>query len=144
LTTHRDTDPCTTVHLPHELASIPRARHMMCEELVSAGLRQSLIHDAELVLSELVTNAIAHGEPNDGAVEISWCIDEDHLRISVLDGGSAADLAPVELSDHALNGRGLAIVDYLCDRWSHDHDLGTRVTAELHYGSSQPTDEEGS
>jgi serine/threonine-protein kinase RsbW len=132
---HTDDDPCTTVHLPHGTGAATRARHLMVPELLEHGVRRSVITDAEIVLGELVMNACEHGQPDgQGNVEISWCLDSDRLRISVIDGGHVADLHPVELSDDSLRGRGLHMVDDICRTWSTDHTRGTRVTAELDFG----------
>jgi serine/threonine-protein kinase RsbW len=132
---HLDTDPCTTVRLPHRAGTSERARVMMRDELVAAGLRPAVVNDAQIVLGELVMNAVEHGRPDaDGTVEVSWCVHDDHLRISVLDGGSVPELKALPFTDDSLRGRGLAMVDYLCERWVHDDEHGTRVTAELSYG----------
>jgi anti-sigma regulatory factor (Ser/Thr protein kinase) len=86
------------------------------------------------VLGELVMNATEHGRPDsEGQVEVAWCVHDDHLRISVLDGGDVPELRAIPFTDDALRGRGLAMVDYLCDTWEHVRANGTRVTAELYY-----------
>ncbi len=41
----------------------------------------------------------------------------------------------MELTDHSLRGRGLAIIDQLADRWTFDATEGTRITVELDYSS---------
>ncbi len=131
-TTHLVDDPCTTLHLPHRVESVGRARRSMGEELAEAGLPRELVDDAQLVLSELVSNACEHGRADaEGNIEVSWCLHDRHLRLSVVDGGRVPELEALPLSDESLRGRGLAIVDYLCERWEHDHEHGTRVTAEL-------------
>jgi serine/threonine-protein kinase RsbW len=131
---HLDEDPCTTVRMPHAPGTSDRARVMMRDELVVAGLRPAVVNDAQIVIGELVTNATEHGRPDsEGNVEISWCLHDDRLRISVYDGGDVPELRAIPFTDDSLRGRGLAMVDYLCDRWEHDSSEGTRVTAELHY-----------
>lgn len=136
-TTHapQQDDPCTTVQLPFDLTSVRTARQMMASELTDHGLTRSVVDDAVLVLSELVANSIEHGAPNSrGLLDASWCVEDDHLRISVHDGGPHQLLSPQHFSDVNLRGRGLVIVDHLCDSWQVDHDEGLRVTAELYYG----------
>jgi anti-sigma regulatory factor (Ser/Thr protein kinase) len=132
----QDDDPCTTVQLPFDLSSARTARRMFASELLDHGLTRSVVDDATLVLSELVANALEHGAPNSrGMLDVSWCVEDEHLRISVHDGGPRTLLSPQEFSDVNLRGRGLVIVDHLCDSWYVDHDEGLRVTAELHYGA---------
>ncbi len=130
-------DPFTRLFLPVEAASVRIARQKMTEELAARGLRDTFVADAELVMAELGANGVEHGLPRaDGLVEMSWCILEESIRISVCDGGTVDTLRPVELSDVALRGRGLVIVDQLSDAWTVEHDEGTRVTAELRYAGS--------
>lgn len=131
---HLDRDTCVTVHLPYDESSVRRARHLLAEDLRGAGVRPTVVDDAELVVSELVTNGLTHGQPHeDRTIRVSWCLDDDSLRLSVVDGGAVESLKPVSLSDDRLHGRGLAIVDFVCDSWTVESDHGTRVTAELTY-----------
>ncbi|OUZ11993.1 hypothetical protein BHE97_03740 [Aeromicrobium sp. PE09-221] len=134
---HVPDDPCTTAHLACSPAVARRARALMQAELTEAGLSTPVIDDAVLVLSELVANAVEHGRPDaHGRIEVSWCIHEDYVRISVHDAGRAPDLQPVEVPDDAVSGRGLTIVDYICRTWNIDHDSGVRITAELDYSTA--------
>lgn len=129
-------DPWTTLHLPFDTAAPRAARRHLLEDLTQAGLRDAVIVDAQVVLAELVNNGVEHGEPGpNGTIEISWRILDDHLRLSVCDGGSASELRPMELTDDRLRGRGLAIIDQLADRWTFDATEGTRITVELDYSS---------
>ncbi|MET0449236.1 MAG: ATP-binding protein [Aeromicrobium sp.] len=129
-----DLDPCTTLHLPFELSSAGVARRTLAEQLTRVGLRETFVGDAQLVLSELVANGLEHGEPNaDGVIEVSWCIADDVVRISVCDGGTPATLRVPEFSDSSQRGRGLQIVDHLCAAWEVESDPGLRVTAELRF-----------
>lgn len=123
-------DARTVLVLPAATRITGIARRVMSHQLTEHGARRDLIEDAELVLSELVTNAIQHGADDD--VEVSWQLRGGRLRLSVLDGGgSSGDLVAGDAPADALSGRGLAIVDCLCERWSVDRDGGTRVTADL-------------
>lgn len=106
----------------------------MVDDLRNVGMRESFIEDAQLVISELVANGVEHGKPrDDGMVEVSWCVHDDVVRISVRDGGTASTLRPLHFNDESLRGRGLAIVDALCDSWGVEADGGTRITAELRH-----------
>ncbi len=109
----------------------------MRAELEDADIRQEVIDDAVLVLSELVANAVEHGHPDQqGRIEVSWCIHDGYVRISVHDAGQAPDLRPVQVPDDAVSGRGLSIVDYICRSWDVEHDAGLRITAELDYSTA--------
>lgn len=132
LTAQPPLDARTILVLPAATRVTGIARRVMAHQLTEHGAQRDLIEDAELVLSELVTNALQHGdlEPDDD-LEVSWALTSGRLRLSVLDGGTAGDLVAQAAPDGALSGRGLAIVDCLCERWSVDHEDGTRVTADL-------------
>lgn len=109
----------------------------MHAELTAAELSEPVIDDALLVLSELVANAVEHGRPDSyGRIEVSWCIHDGFVRISVHDAGEAPDLHPVQVPDDAVGGRGLSIVDYICRSWDVEHDSGLRITAELDYSTA--------
>lgn len=128
----RDDDPCTSVRLPFEQGSVRRARTMLADDLQGRGLAAPLVDDARLVVSELVSNSIAHGRPNhEGLVDVAWCVDDRTVRISVHDGGPPVELRPRVPAIDSTGGRGLVIVDHLCDAWDVEHDDGLRVTARL-------------
>jgi serine/threonine-protein kinase RsbW len=125
-------DARTILVLPAATRVTGIARRVMAHQLTEHGARRDLIEDAELVLSELVTNALQHGTAEDDDLEVSWALTAGRLRLSVLDGGRAeGELVAREAPSDALSGRGLAIVDCLCEQWSVAHEGGTRVTADL-------------
>lgn len=66
--------------------------------------------DLTLALSELATNAVRHAQtPFEVVVETNG-----HIRIEVEDHSTDA---PVPTAPSDEGGRGLSIVDQLCDRW---------------------------
>ncbi|AWB93487.1 SpoIIE family protein phosphatase [Aeromicrobium chenweiae] len=130
--THADDDPRTSLRLPFDATSAGVARRRLVDELEGLGFGESFVIDAELVLGELAANGLEHGRPSgDDTLDVSWCIADDVLRISVCDGGKSAELQALELTRAGVRGRGLAIVDQLCDAWTVDDQQGLRVTAEL-------------
>lgn len=140
----RDDDPCTTFRLPFEPASVRRARTLLAQELADSGHADTFVDDAVLVVSELVANSISHGTPNsEGLVDVAWCLDDRAVRLSVHDGGPPATLRPGSPTDTSTGGRGLVIVDHLCDSWHVEHEDGLRVTAELRSGTGSSAAEGG-
>ncbi|MCR6032098.1 ATP-binding protein [Nocardioides sp. zg-579] len=135
-----DQEPCTRVHLWHDLTAVADARRALVRDLEAGGVDRRAVEDAVLVFSELASNAVEHGRPQDcGHVEATWCLLPDRARITVV-GDVDTDLGeevlerfkPGDPSEFAARGRGLAIVDHVCDRWGVDlADDGVRVTAEL-------------
>jgi anti-sigma regulatory factor (Ser/Thr protein kinase) len=81
----------------------------------------------KLIVSELVTNAVVHGE---GRILLSSELDEDRLLIEVVDDGSGFEHVVREVPFDALSGRGLSIVDATSSRWGI-HEGTTHVWAEI-------------
>jgi anti-sigma regulatory factor (Ser/Thr protein kinase) len=100
-----------------------RALRSLCVDCVE----EDLLVDAELLVSELVTNAIRHGH---GDISLSACVDEDRLRVEVVDEGSGFD-HHLRRGDFAhVGGWGLDIVDDVSSRWGV-HEGTTHVWFEL-------------
>ena len=79
-----------------------------------------VVEDAELLVSELVTNALRHGAP---ALRLFVQAHENQLRVRVSDGGSGlpARTEPPP-SAEAISGRGLRIVEAVATAWGTDID----------------------
>lgn len=90
-----------------------------------------------LVVSELVTNAVVHtGCP--AVLRLSMPVSDaapggvfDLVRVEVADASRTAP-APRHATGDATNGRGLELVELLCDRWGWYPDgSGKRVWCEI-------------
>ncbi|MBA4607409.1 ATP-binding protein [Aeromicrobium sp. Marseille-Q0843] len=122
------------VRLPFESSTPGIARTKLAAFLTRNRTDLAAIDNALIVLSEMIANAVAHGTPDDdGAMEISWAIENGHLLLSVRDfgRGSGADLVPRPFDEDSLGGRGLSIISRVADNWSVDLSEGTCVRAEL-------------
>jgi anti-sigma regulatory factor (Ser/Thr protein kinase) len=121
-----------------------QARTMLREFLERAGVSEDVVLNAELCVSELVTNAIVHAG---GRIELRASL-EGELVVSVRDHGgpapdeSAPDAAPDSDPDPLrVHGRGLLLVEALADRWGSERDaVGTRVWFSLELGA-EPADD---
>ncbi|GAA1974011.1 hypothetical protein GCM10009798_39060 [Nocardioides panacihumi] len=137
---HAEGDPWVVLQLLQAPGSARVARSSLRSELTAAGLAHDLVADAQLIMGELVANAVEHGRADrEGMIEVAWLLTTDRLLVRVRDSGSGARLAPGSLDiGHAGpedRGRGLALVDRLSDAWSADtHRAGTQVTATLMRG----------
>jgi serine/threonine-protein kinase RsbW len=90
--------------------------------------RPELVQDAALVASEMVTNAVLHG---DSAFRVQVTGDALGVRIAVEDA-QVGVVVPRIAEPEALNGRGLVIVDALSTRWGWEPHAGGKVVwAEL-------------
>lgn len=122
-----------THHLAHEAASVGVARRRLRAALEREGVGESVVYDATLVLSELVSNAVQHGRPDaQGRLEVCWTLEDERLVIEVLDHGhTTMPMArPEDLESD--RGRGLVIVEEVCESWRVEgRDDHTCVVAEM-------------
>jgi anti-sigma regulatory factor (Ser/Thr protein kinase) len=104
--------------LPNTAQAPGEARHAVARFLARADVPQ-LIDDAQLLVSELVTNAVRHAR---GPIAVHAHIRDGFLHLEV--GDSQPELLPelrqARLDDEA--GRGIDLVDKVAARW------GWRVT----------------
>ncbi|MDX3524641.1 SpoIIE family protein phosphatase [Streptomyces scabiei] len=101
-----------------EAGKVARARTLVCDQLAAWGVHEAATFVVELVVSELVTNAIRYG----GAPVCLRLIRERGLIVEVSDGGhTSPHLRRAAMEDEG--GRGLFLVAQLTQRW------GTRYTS---------------
>jgi anti-sigma regulatory factor (Ser/Thr protein kinase) len=99
--------------------AVPCARHYVTHILREWNLSH-LADSAQVIVSELVTNAILHGA---GPVKVCLRAKEQSLLIEVWDELPS----PPEPRDHAADdegGRGLGIVSLLSHRWGYYPESG--------------------
>jgi anti-sigma regulatory factor (Ser/Thr protein kinase) len=102
----------TVLALPALATSVARARRAVAEVCRSHG-RADLADTAALLVSEVVTNAVLHG---DGTVEVRAELSGRILRVEVQDDGVGVPTVR-RAGPEAEGGRGLALVDALSSRW---------------------------
>jgi serine phosphatase RsbU (regulator of sigma subunit)/anti-sigma regulatory factor (Ser/Thr protein kinase) len=100
------------LHLAGHLSEVQRARHLTAQRARLAGVDAD---DAELLVTELVTNALRHGGPG---VDL-WVrrLPAGGLRLEVVDGRAGSIPTVQRPDDDAEGGRGLVIVQALAARW---------------------------
>ena len=76
----------------------------------------TLVEDVELVVSELVANAVRHGA---GTITLVLALLPDGVRVAVADQGPGAPTL-VDAGLERTDGRGLALVDRLAAEWGVD------------------------
>jgi serine/threonine-protein kinase RsbW len=120
------------VMLPFGAEAARVARSMVGKLLTDHECEDQLVQDGRLVVHELVMNGVTHGEPDARAeIAVSCRLLEAHVVISVLDQGRQGSVVARPASVESIDGRGLAIVEALSERWSVDRSGGTRVEAWL-------------
>ncbi len=92
----------------------PRAARQAVAAFLTRAHLTDLIDDAQLLTSELVTNAVRHAE---GPIDVRAYVREGFLRLEV--GDAAADRLPARrlAQPHDEGGRGMELVDLLSSSW---------------------------
>jgi anti-sigma regulatory factor (Ser/Thr protein kinase) len=116
--------PAAEIILPDEEHSARRARGFLTEAYCAAH-HARVLDEAQLLVSELVTNAVRHGGPP-VRVRVSCEGDGPALHVRVSDGNP---LPPVrrDVAPEAEGGRGVALVDIISDRWGVEHDAAGKT-----------------
>lgn len=114
--------PCTMsprhVVLPADVTAPGIARAFLAEACCGSH-EAEVVEEAQLLVSELVTNAIRYGAP---PIELQVrCAGEDQLQIWVRDSEPSIP-QPVEPGPDAEGGRGLLLVDLVSEEWGHEGD----------------------
>ncbi len=123
-----DGEGTRSVRLPHTLASVPDSRFILVQDLQLRGLSHLVIEEAEMVVSELVANAVRHAKPlSDGCVRIRWKVKAGAVEVEVSDGGGPTTPRPQPQSVWSVGGRGLRIVRSLAHEWGVQDDRNGRT-----------------
>jgi anti-sigma regulatory factor (Ser/Thr protein kinase) len=96
-----------------DLRAVPEARRALRELLQGWG-RPGRSETAELLTSELVTNALVHTD--DDAV-LTAVVSPDGLRVEVRDSVPRRPRPCAQAADEGTHGRGLVLVQSLADAW---------------------------
>lgn len=102
----------TQLRLEPRASSVSTARKFVRHALTEGG-RDDLADAAELVTSELVTNALVHAGTH---IDVSVVLRPDSVRVEIADGSPHLPAAR-EYGTIAGTGRGLVMVEELADCW---------------------------
>jgi serine/threonine-protein kinase RsbW len=111
----------------------PAVARAVLVSTVADQVPASVVHQAELLASELVTNSVLHcgASPGDALrfrVQLSGTV----IRLEVEDPGRGGMIAPRTPDLVRGGGFGLNIIDHLSDSWGIDRSAaGTRVWVQL-------------
>ena len=112
-----------TTTLPRDRTAPRRARDLIHEH--ASALGHERLEAAALLISELVTNAVLHG---DGPIDLTIDVDGGDARFAVSDQGGGT---PAVRDDPGPDGGwGLRLVSEIASRWGVDSGR-TRVWFEL-------------
>jgi serine phosphatase RsbU (regulator of sigma subunit) len=119
-----------------EADAVPRARRFAASTLRAEP--RNIVEDAELVVTELVTNALLHGNAP-VTLRLLWA--PDRIRVEVEDLGRGMPVL-IRQSPDSLTGRGLRLVAALSSGWGVETGSagGKVVWAELPQGGTSAAD----
>ena len=116
-----------------DLRAVPETRRALRELLRHWG-RPGRSDIAELLTSELVTNAIVH---TDHDAVVTATVGPRGLRVEVRDFVARRPRLCVPTADDGTHGRGLVLVQSLADAWGvRAHGVGKAVWFELDAGAA--------
>jgi anti-sigma regulatory factor (Ser/Thr protein kinase) len=96
---------------PSDPSSVTDARHFVADALTEDGCPRATIETAELLVSELASNAVLHAR---SPFQISLSRYDHSVTIAVTDG---SDARPVRREVTETGGRGLHLVAALAKEW---------------------------
>lgn len=117
-----------TVRVPWTIPAVPKIRRAVVADLEGREVTPEIIGEAEIVVSELVANAIRHAKPlADGTIRVHWKVKAGVVEIEVSDGGGPSTPKPAPRSVWASTGRGLRIVRSLAHEWGVTEERNGRT-----------------
>jgi anti-sigma regulatory factor (Ser/Thr protein kinase) len=102
-------------------------RHV--RDVIDGLLSPDRLSQAELLTSELVTNAVRHARLKEGdPIALDVDVDIDTVHLAVVDAGAGFDFTKIfQEPRDAPGGWGLVLVEKVSDRWgidpSHPHSV---------------------
>lgn len=123
-------------HLDPEPASVPEARRLACR-VASHYLDEPQYHAFELVVTEVVSNAVKHVGDATEPVRLAVTPKDGYMCVQVTDSGDGLVPRPGAFESDDDGGFGLFIVEQLTRRWGVTREDGrTRVWFELDFAQA--------
>ncbi|WP_245880544.1 ATP-binding protein [Streptomyces zhaozhouensis] len=123
---------CLRFRLPAVPTSAAEARRLTRQQLAEWRAPSDACDSAQLVISELVTNALRYTDSDSVGCEVRLA--GSLLRVAVASGGAGPRRAPGRAADDDEGGRGLLLVCSLAQVWGvrpREAGDGHEVWAEL-------------
>jgi anti-sigma regulatory factor (Ser/Thr protein kinase) len=113
--------------LPPTATALQDGRRFAADALARRSLPDTVVQDATLIVSELLTNAIVHGAP---PIRLRLRRTSSELAIEVDDDSSAMPRR-LRVGPDDVHGRGLAIVAAIATRWAAPSERPRQDRVEL-------------
>jgi hypothetical protein len=111
----------------------PGAARMVTGHCLTGLVSRQVLEDAELLVSELVTNSLKYGELGNGdSVLLRIYLADELLRVEIENPGITGVVASIPRDRRArAGGFGLDLVDVLAARWAVSRNGSTSVWFEM-------------
>jgi serine/threonine-protein kinase RsbW len=117
-----------TLRVPWKQSSGSEARRALVSSLRDLEVDPTIVGEAEIVISELLANAVRHARPlPDGTIRVTWTVRGGVVEVEVTDGGGPTIPRPAPKALLAATGRGLRIVRGLAHEWGVLEDRAGRT-----------------
>ena len=128
-----DAEAQRTIRMPCSASAVQHIRRALVDDLQDLDVSSEVVDEAEIVVSELMGNAIRHARPLvDGMVRVRWKVKSGVVEVEVSDGGGPSTPRPAPPALWSTSGRGLRIVRRLAHQWGVTEDKhGRTVWASL-------------
>lgn len=118
-----------SVRLPADPRAAGSARRSV--EALASYFDVTVVEELELLVSELVTNSLRHGNLRPGSSVDLLVTAGSVVHVEVSDPGHGFAKEPAAGRERDLSGWGLYLVDRIADRWGASGDGKTRVWFEI-------------
>ncbi|MCB5908638.1 ATP-binding protein [Streptomyces sp. SF28] len=124
--------PSLSCRLPVDARSVARARKTLRRRLREWRVGAEVADTAELLVSELVTNAVKARDAVIPLVGVRFALADGRLRLEVQDASAEQPVVNRQVEEDEECGRGLMLVDVLADGWGVErHVIGKTVWVEI-------------
>ena len=114
----------TTVTIDPEYDQIERARDVVTEHAIQAGMSEADVWDMRVAVTEALANAIEHGaRAEDNLIHVTITEERGQLRLDIAGGGRREGRPPMPRGPE--RGRGISIMSGTMDslKLTHERDL---------------------
>ncbi len=123
-----DPEAPRTIRMTWSAQEAPKVRRAVVEDLRALEVDSVVVDESEIVIAELVSNALRHARPlGDGTIRVRWKPKAGVVEVEVSDGGGPSVPRPAPPALWATSGRGLRLVRSLAHEWGVTEDKSGRT-----------------
>jgi len=142
---HHETDWArreTTISIEPEYAQIAKARDVVAERAIRAGMSEADVWDLRVAVTEALANAIEHGPcAADNLIHVRVAEEQGELRLDIAGGGRRGDSPPAQRGPE--RGRGISIMSGTMDSMKLTHDRDRNLIRLAKSLNGPPEDPDG-